>query len=118
MNLNNLSSGTILLYFINFVFGLIELLIGLRIIFLLLGANPNTPFISWIYDVTTTLLTPFQGIFPSPVFNGGFVLDISALVAMLVYALINYLISELVRFVSYNSTTYYVKRTRVKDTDE
>jgi uncharacterized protein YggT (Ycf19 family) len=115
MNLNTINSGKILLYFINFVFGLIEIFIALRIIFLLLAANPNTPFINWIYDVTKTLLTPFQGIFPSPVFRGGSVLDISALVAMLIYALINYLISEFVRFISFNSTNYYVTRTKSRD---
>lgn len=111
----NLNSGSILLYFINFVFGIIEIFLGLRLIFLLLGANPNTPFINFIYEISTTLLTPFQGIFPSPVFSGGFVLDISTLVAMLIYALINYLISELVRFVSFHSNNYYVTKTKIKE---
>jgi uncharacterized protein YggT (Ycf19 family) len=98
-----------LLLLIDFGFGLIELIIGLRILLRLLGANPATPFVSWLYEVSRTLLYPFQGIFPSPVLNGGFVLDMSAVVALLVYALIAYFVSELIRFISYHSSRYVTR---------
>ena len=32
------------------IIGFIEIIIGLRFIFLLIGANPNSQFVSWIYD--------------------------------------------------------------------
>jgi len=100
----------ILFYLINFVFGLAELLIGARILLKLLGANPATPFVNWIYEMSRTLIYPFQGIFPSPTLTGGFVLEMSAVVALLIYALIAYLISEFIRFISYQSTYYYTKK--------
>src|SRR5689334_21473435 len=103
-------TARLLLFLIDFIFGVVELLLGFRIILELFGANPRTPFVAWIYDLTKTLLYPFQGIFPSPVLNGGFVLDIGAIIAILIYALIAYLISELVRFISFHSATYYNKR--------
>ncbi|MCL6096726.1 MAG: YggT family protein [Patescibacteria group bacterium] len=99
-------TARLILLLTDFIFGLIELIIGLRIIFEMFGANPSTPFVSWLYEVSRTLLYPFQGIFPSPVLRGGFVLDMSAVVALLIYALIAYFISELIRFTSYNSSRY------------
>lgn len=76
----------------NIVIGIIELLLGLRLILLLLGANPSTPFVAWIYETSGILLSPFQGIFPTPVIEGRYILDVSALVALVVYAFIGYLI--------------------------
>jgi|SRR5581483_8749778 len=100
-------TARIILLLVDFIFGLIELILALRIIFELFGANSTAPFVSWLYEVSRTILYPFQGIFPSPVLRNGFVLDMSAVVALLIYALIAYLISELIRFISYNSTRYY-----------
>lgn len=87
-------------YFINFIFAVIELIIATRIIFKLLGANPATPFVILVYQISASLIYPFHGIFPSPVLNGGFVLEISAIVALLVYAVIAYLISQVLWFAS------------------
>ena len=111
----NFNAGRVLLFFISFVFGLIEIIIGFRILLLMLGANPNTPIVNWIYSVSSTLLYPFQNIFPSPVLGKGFVLDMSALVGLLIYALISYLISELIKFISYTSDNYYVANKRKSD---
>lgn len=102
-------TARLILVLINFVFGIIELVLGLRIVFELFGANSQAPFVSWLYEVSRPLLYPFLGIFPSPVIKGGFVLDMTALVALLIYALVAYLISELIRYISYRSTAYTVK---------
>lgn len=103
-------TARLILLLTDFIFGLIELVIGLRIIFKLFGANSSTPFVVWLYEVSGTLLYPFQGIFPSPVIKGGFVLDMTAIVALLIYALIAYFISELIRFINYNSARYYIDK--------
>lgn len=99
-------TARLLLLLIDIIFGLIEAVIGLKIVFELFGANPSTPFVFWLYDISRTLLYPFQNIFPSPVLKGGFVLDMSAIVALLAYALVAYFISELIRFVSFHSAKY------------
>ena len=43
--------------------GFIETLIGLRFVFLLLGANPASDFVHWIYSWSAPFVAPFAGIF-------------------------------------------------------
>lgn len=70
--------------------------LGLRFIFRLLAANSGTPFVSWVYDVSGTLISPFRGIFVNPVVDGRSVFDIVTLVALLFYALLVYFLTALV----------------------
>lgn len=81
--------------FINVLIGFIEGLIGLRVVLKLLGANASADFVNWVYRTSEPLLNPFSGAFPAPVLTGGFVIEFSALFAMLVYALAGYLLLEL-----------------------
>lgn len=76
------------------LFSFVEGLLALRILLKLLGANPFTPFVVWVYQTSKPLLTPFEGIFPSATTRGGFVLEISALFALLVYAFLGYSINQ------------------------
>lgn len=112
-----MNASRILQNFINFVFGMIETIIALRILLKFLNANPNTPFVRWINDASGSLIYPFQGIFPSPVLNGGFVLEMSAIIALLVYAILAYIISGLISFISYR-TIYYTRDGRRKVIEE
>lgn len=100
------------LFLIDFIFGLIQLILLIRIVLEVFAANPVAPFVAWMYEVSNTILYPFRGIFPSPTLRGGFVLDISAIVAVLVYALIAYFITELIKFISYHSTYYTTEEKR------
>ncbi|MDN5275626.1 MAG: hypothetical protein JWN33_275 [Candidatus Saccharibacteria bacterium] len=43
--------------------GFIEALVGLRFIFELFGADPASPFVTWIYSLSTPFVAPFAGIF-------------------------------------------------------
>lgn len=76
------------------IFTFIEGLICLRIILKFFGANPFTPFVAWVYQTSKPLLAPFEGMFPSATTQGGFVLEVSALFALLVYVFAGYLIHE------------------------
>ncbi|HEX7017305.1 MAG TPA: YggT family protein [Patescibacteria group bacterium] len=98
-----MSPARFILYLINVVFSLIELLIAVRIILRLFGANPAAGFVQWIYATTEPLLRPFIGMFPSPVLEGGFVIEFSAVFALIVYAFVGYLLSEIVAELSYQS---------------
>lgn len=71
----------------NVVFSLIMAILGLRFIFRLFAANSNAPFVRWLYDTSDSLLYPFRNIFASPAIDGGFVFDIPALVAIVIYGL-------------------------------
>lgn len=83
-----------LLSLTDLVIGLIEFLIGLRVILKLFGASANSQFVSWVYETTQPLLQPFVGVFPSPKVDGLFVIEFSALFALVVYALIGYLVGN------------------------
>lgn len=78
---------TRLLYIIG---GFIEILLGLRILFRLLGANPDSAFVSWVYSWSTPFVRPFAGIFgqDATVTNVGTVtagvIDWSAVIAFIV----------------------------------
>jgi len=76
-----------------FILGILETLFAFRLIFKLLGANPSSAFVSFIYALTGLFLNPFRGIFPSAVGEGittHSVLEPSVIIGMIVYALIAY----------------------------
>ena len=75
--------------------GFIEILVGLRFVFRLLGANASNALISWVYSWSTPFVAPFSGIFgqDATVVTGvgtatTSVFDWTALVALLVIGLI------------------------------
>lgn len=77
--------------FVNYVLTVVETLLLFRFVFKLFDANPSNGFVNFIYDLTAPLLSPFRGIFASPTENGA-VFESAAVVAMIVYAIIAYLI--------------------------
>lgn len=80
------------------VFGVIEGLIAIRFLLALLGANPQAGFAAFIYGVTAPFLAPFVGLFSTPQFANS-VLEWHALIAILVYALLSWLLGKLVSLV-------------------
>lgn len=82
------------------VLGIVEITIGLRVLLLLIGANPASPFAAFIYNLSALLLLPFAGLVGSPAM-GGMVLEISSIIAMLVYALLAWGIDRLVWVIFY-----------------
>ncbi len=80
------------------IFGFIVGVILVRIIFLLLGANPSSGFVSWIYSVSQPLVAPFAGIFNTPTLldgQGVATLDVAGLVAVVVYGIVGALLGGL-----------------------
>jgi hypothetical protein len=80
---------------IYWVFALIEGLIAIRLILKLLGANPSAGFAQFIYGVTATLVAPFVGLFSNPVYQSS-MLELGSVVALIVYALVAWLLGKLV----------------------
>ncbi len=76
------------------LFGLIEVLLAIRFVLRLLGANAQAGFAQLIYGVTAPLVAPFQGLFGT-VQSEGSVLESASLVALVVYALVAWLIVKL-----------------------
>jgi len=67
--------------------GVLEVILALRLIFRLLGANEDNGFITFLYSLSHVFVGPFNGIFNDQAL-GRSVFEISTVVAMLVYALI------------------------------
>src|SRR6185369_5425118 len=63
--------------------GVIDLLLLLRVMFLLLGAN-NVGVVSWILAITQVFVAPFTGIFPSQAAGNSY-FDVASVVAIIMY---------------------------------
>jgi YggT family protein len=80
------------------LFGILEGLLGIRFVLGVLGANPTASFAQFIYHITGPFVAPFVGLFGKPRFQGS-VFDWNVLVAMLVYALIAWVLVKIVGLV-------------------
>jgi hypothetical protein len=69
------------------VTSVIEALFTIRVLLKLMAANPAAGFAVFIYNMTAVFLAPFFGLTASPSANDS-VLELSTLIAMLVYALL------------------------------
>ena len=82
-----------------YILGVLEVLFAFRLIFKLLGANPQSLFVSFIYSVSQAFLIPFTGIFRSAVTKGieaQSVLEPTTIIAMIVYGIIAWGIVKLI----------------------
>ena len=78
------SAGEYLRRAVVFVFGLIQLVIILRIVLLLLDADRANALVRGIYDVSAVLIAPFEGILRTDAIGqNGSVLDVAAIVALI-----------------------------------
>jgi hypothetical protein len=77
------------------LFGLLEGLLGIRFVLGLLGANPAAGFAQFVYGITGPFIAPFVGLFGQPRFEGS-VFEFNSLVAILVYALIAWVLVKIV----------------------
>ena len=82
------------------LFGILEVLIAMRIGLKLIGANPDSLIVAGIYGFTGLFLFPFTSLIGSPA-AGNMVLELSSLFAMLVYALIAWAVERTVWLVFY-----------------
>jgi uncharacterized protein YggT (Ycf19 family) len=76
------------------LFGILEVLIAIRILLLLLGANAGNALVDFVYSVTEPFVVPFRGIFAIDVVapTGFSVFDLAALLALVGWVLIEALI--------------------------
>lgn len=82
-----------------FILGVLEIILALRLIFRLLGANMGNAFISVLYDLSHVFVGPFNGIFNDQAIGTRSVFELSTIIAMLIYALIAWGIVSLGRVV-------------------
>jgi len=93
--------------FIWLLFGALEALIGVRVILMLIGANPANPFAALVYQLSELFLWPFRNLIANPAF-GNSVFEITSLIAMIVYPLIGWAIVRLIWVLFYRTPTSQV----------
>ena len=86
-----------------FVVGFINVILGLRIIFLLFNAQ-QSGFTGALYSITRPFVMPFNGIFPAPG-QGNTYFDTAALVAIIIFSLAAWGAVTLIRIISTNQKT-------------
>lgn len=80
---------------IYFTFGVVEIVIAIRVLLKLIAANEASGLARFIYGFTAPLLAPFQNVVGSPRARNGSVFEFSSLLAILIYMLISWLIVRL-----------------------
>jgi len=90
--------------FVILVFSVLDSVIGLRVLLKLIAANPSNLFAHFIYQMTDLFLKPFANLVSNPA-SGGMVLEITSLIAMLVFGLVCWAIVQLVRLALFRTRT-------------
>jgi len=98
------------------LFGILEALIAFRIGLKLIAANPDSLIVAMIYGFTGLFLFPFQGMIATPT-AGGMVLEISSMIAMVVYALIAWAIERTIWVIFYRPRGPVVAVTQTTTSD-
>ncbi len=108
------SAETVVSRIIGWVFGAIEVLIAIRFVLLLLGANAEAGFVRFIRGVSDVFMAPFAAVFNTQEVAGT-VFEWSALVAIAVYALIAWGLIVLIRAISPRQHAETVERVVQED---
>ena len=76
------------------IFGLIEALLLIRFVLKAWGANAEAGFAQLIYGMTGPLVAPFLGLFGTPQAASGATLELHTLIALVIYALVAWLLAR------------------------
>jgi len=84
---------------LSLLFGVLAVLIGLRILLLLLVANESNAIVDFVFSITEPFVLPFRGIFAIDAVTpgGGSVFDVAAVVALIGWLLIYLLLMAILR---------------------
>jgi len=92
------SGNTTLQRLVIFIFAIIQGLLLLRIVLLLVAARQGNDLVRTIYDISDVLVAPFRGILAANVVPAGSTaLDVSAVVALIGYTIVEIVILGLLR---------------------
>lgn len=72
-----------------YILGVVEVLLAFRFVLRFLGANPDTGFTSFIYNLSAPFALPFRGVIRATQV-GNSTIEWSTLIAMIVYLIIAY----------------------------
>jgi len=84
---------------VNAIIGIIEFALAVRIVLELFGASSSSQFVAWIYSVTAAMIGPFTGAFPGFAMGPASIIDVVAILAMIGYAVIGWVVVRLLMFI-------------------
>jgi ascorbate-specific PTS system EIIC-type component UlaA len=91
------SGGVLAARIVYYILGVIEVVLALRFLLALLGANRANGFADLVFNISYPFAAPFFGLFSYTPTYGNSQFEMSTLVAMLVYALVAWGIVKLIR---------------------
>jgi hypothetical protein len=92
------STATMVARLVALTFGIIQLVIGLRIVFLALNAREGNGLVASILELSRPLVAPFEGIFQTNALQAGVaVLDVAAVAALVGWTILELIILGLIR---------------------
>lgn len=89
-----------LIKIIKILTGIVLVFLGLEVVLRLLGAQPTIILFQWIYEISGIFKSPFAEVIEPWVFGNRFVLDFSALFAMVAYSILAAILIWLIQYVS------------------
>ena len=91
------SGGEILGRIVIVLFGIVQVLIILRIVLLLLNAREGNDLVSWILNTSQIFVAPFEGMLNTDALkSGGSVLDVAAILALVGWTILEAIILAVV----------------------
>jgi uncharacterized membrane protein len=97
------------------VLGILEVLLALRFVLKLIGANPASGFATFMYGVTGVFTGPFSSLVSNWV-SGDTVLEVTTLIAMAIYALIFWGVVRIIPLFTERASARIVTRTTQEQT--
>lgn len=95
--------NTTLIWIMNSLYwlaGMLEILLVMRFLLRLFGANPQNGFAHLINELSAPFVAPFSTLFISPTSeDGANIFDINVVIAIFAYALLSYLVVSLIKLI-------------------
>ena len=86
---------------IDFVFTVIYVLLGTRLLLNMMAANSEAGFVQLIRSLTEPFFAMFKGIVASPTAEGGYVFALPILIAIGAWALLHWLVRSIAKLIAY-----------------
>ena len=79
-----------------FLFGAVELLLVVRVVLHLIGANPGNGFANFIDVLSSPFVVLFSTLLQNPTLGGATVLEVTTIIAMFVWAIVGWLVGRFI----------------------
>ena len=93
---NQNSSIARIVNIVYFLFGVLELLLAVRVVLHLIGVNADNGFANFIYVLSGPFVALFASLLKNPALSTTAVLEITTLIGMIVYAIAAWIIGRLI----------------------